>query len=239
MKRIIKTVFLVSLLILLITSVATGANKKPKPVLPKAKTVFSSSLPASYTQGVTRSGSTISESLANELSGLYNQSFITPELARVYLQSPLIEWSVPVCNEENLCKVTISDKDSETLILEEHNVKDNSYLIDLNKVQLKPGMVYLFKVYSDTSEDTGKIDLPLQFYMLSEDEKAQLNEKLSPVQNTKQDDEYTKSIEEINFFVESGLWFELTEKLKEMISKYPDDKDLMGYKSLLYKLNME
>ncbi|MGD9580314.1 MAG: hypothetical protein AB7V50_03000 [Vampirovibrionia bacterium] len=237
MKKLIKTVLLTFLLISLVVNISTGANKRPKPILPKAKTVFSTSLPSSYTQGVTRSGSDISKDLTNELSDLYNQIFITPELAKVYSQSPVIEWSEPVCSSETPCKMIISDKKTEITIFEEDNIKDNSYVIDLKKKELLPEMVYLFKITQETDEDSGKIDQPLQLYVLSKDEKDELNKKLSSIQKKNQDDEYTRGIKEINFFVDNGLWFELTEKLKQMITQYPDDTDLTNYKNILYKLN--
>lgn len=236
MNRKTKILTISFLVIILFTNITLGLNKKPKPILPKAKTNFSANIPSSYTQGAIR-GSETNLELIKELESKFNQVYITPDLAKVFIEKPLFEWSKPICSQSNVCKVIISDKLTESTIAEIENVKENSFLLDTNKLNLTPGNFYLFRVQDNTNPDN--LDLSLQFYVLSNPEKSNLTSKINSIGHTKQLDDYSKGIEDLNFFAQEGLWFDLINKLNNMLIKYPNDVELKEFKNSLYKLNKE
>lgn len=252
MRKAILIIFVFFVSILLLSAELFALNKKPKLNLPRAKSAFSANIPSSYTQGAVR-GSGESDELKEMLENMSNQTYLTPSLAKIFQANPLFEWEQPLCNDSSPCKVSIRDKLTAASILEVNDIKQNSFLLDYEKLPLEPGKLYLFLVQNTEpsstlsasldfhirhglfSETSSKLDVSLDFYILSNDEKSGLISKLNSLNSNKSDDDYENAINELNFYVDEGLWFDLIEKLNQMLSKYPGDNDLIEFKTKIYQ----
>lgn len=228
MKKTYLLVSIVFLLMLLPISGAFALNKKPKLNIKKAKTTFSTNIPSSYSSASVRGEEKTAET-KEEYDNLFKQVYITPKLPKVFNAKPLFEWKKPDCSGVSSCTITIKEALGEFVIHEIPDVKENFYKLDTEKIGLDPGNEYLFTVISKNEPD--KLDFPIKFFILSSQEKQDLNTKFNDLKDTQ------KSFSELDFYVDEGLWFDLIDNLNKAIVKNPDNKALIDYKNDLYHLS--
>lgn len=229
-----KTHLLVSIMFLLMLLPLSGvfaSNKKPKLNLTKAKTSFSTNIPSLHSGAFVR-GTAQAPETVKEFNDMYAQIYITPHPAKVFNAEPLFEWKDPVCSEASPCSINIKDSLTESIIQEIKDIKQNSFLLDYNKLLLEAGNSYLFTVKSDVKSD--KLDLPIEFYILSNKEKQDLNAKLNQLKETNNPLDIS---DELNFYIDEGLWFDLIGSLNKAILKNPENKDLIECKDDIYQVN--
>lgn len=225
MKKTYLLVSIVFLLMLLPLSGAFALKKKPKLKLTKAKTTFSTNIPSSSTGTFVRGNEHNIETI-KEYNDLYKQIYITPKPSKVFQATPLFEWKKPVCSEKNPCSITLNDCLTKTLIKEIPNIKENSYRLELKENGLEPGNIYNLTVMSD--QEPEKLNYPIEFEVLSNKDKKDLTTKLEALEDP---EDY---VNQINFFAEEALWFDLIDTLNKALLKNPDDKDLIDYKQSIY-----
>ena len=231
MKKTHLLVSIMFLLMLLPLSGVLASNKKPKLNITKAKTSFSTNIPSLHSGAFVR-GEEKTPEIIDEYNNMYTQVYITPNPAKVFNAEPLFEWKEPVCSEASPCSINIKDSLTESIIQEIKDIKQNSFLLDYTKLGLDSGNLYLFTVKSDVDSD--KLDFPIEFYILSKKEKQDLNAKLNLLKETNNPLDIA---DELNFYIEEGLWFDLIGSLNQALLKNPENKDLIEYKDDIYQVN--
>lgn len=236
MSKVFKAVIFLLLIATFFYSSGAQADRKnlnlkmiPKPVN------FSSAIPKYVSSAATRSAS-------KGYSVASKQMYKTPNYSIVFRTSPMFEWDKPQCNPKNPCTIRInqfSEKDTikERNIFTDANFISNTFVLN-EKTKLIPGSFYTFNVSQPSKEldqsaleATSLEEAPIYFYELSKKEQTSLNDQLK---NVKETDKYNKEVAEIYVLIENGVWFDTINKLNELISDYPENKDLIGFKDQLY-----
>ncbi|MEW5821863.1 MAG: hypothetical protein AB1782_16840 [Cyanobacteriota bacterium] len=162
-------------------------------------------------------------------------NFLTPYASVVYDTHPTFEWLQPACSEEEKCRVAIKQLgEGEKKIYEAWDVSANKFTFQpAEKGLLKEGSIYTFEVNRPKYENEimGEETLPVYFYILSKQDKTGIIKELNTIK-TKDEDE--KAIAEMNVFVDNAVWHDAVNRLNKVLSKYPDDQELIDFKEKLY-----